>query len=57
MSIVISRVREINIKMKNLDSNNIKIDEKIIQKYYGLIDWLCDTKYCKTVLPYYQQSK
>ena len=43
--------------MKNLDSNNIKIDEKIIQKYYGLIDWLCDTKYCKTVLPYYQQSK
>ena len=38
------------INMKNVDSNNTKIGEKVIQKYSYSLHWICDNqrfKVCK----------
>ena len=51
-----SRVRETNMKnrtyyffddiinIKNIDQMSIKTNEKTIEKYSYLVNWLCDTK-------------
>ena len=30
------------INIKNFDPNDIKIDQKVIQKYFYLLQWICD---------------
>ena len=32
------------INIKNFDPNDIKIDQKVIQKYFYLLQWICDNQ-------------